>query len=98
MLTIDYFKKIMEISKIFSNIEYNRFINILNENKDNIHLIFKKKINKEFKYEIFIHNDYEIDVKIPIKNSNYKYSTKFNDINSVYNYLCLHINSYDKSM
>tara|TARA_B100000902_G_scaffold381983_1_gene419125 strand:- start:740 stop:1060 length:321 start_codon:yes stop_codon:yes gene_type:complete len=106
MLNIEFFNKLEEINKLFSNLHYNKSIcnlnignlNIgnLNKNLENIYLIFKNKNNVEEKYLVIIHNDIDIDVTIPIKNSNYKYSTKLKNIYDVYNYLYLHIVNYNR--
>ena len=94
MLNVDFFKKVEEIESLFNQIEYN--YNKKQENRENISLIFKKRDNIEAVYLVVINNDMDIDVTIPIKNSNYKYNTKFSNIDNVYSYLHLHSVNYGK--
>ena len=43
------------------------------------------------KFILQIHNKYSINVTIPLKNSNYLYSTAFFDIEDTFNFLKIHI-------
>ena len=94
MLNIDYFNKIKKINKIFSDIDFTKNLVIkdkkFTKNKI-IKLVFIRKNNSEDKYSVLIYNDWNIKVTIPIKNSNYKYTSSFDNIESVYIYLHLHI-------
>lgn len=87
MLNIDYFNKISEIDILFCN-------NIYKKNKtidSRIELLYNKIDNIVHEYKIIIYRDNNIDVTIPINNSNYKYQTKLYNIDDVYNYLELHL-------
>ena len=88
MLSIEYFSVIKMIEELFDKKKYSVEKSIENSN---IIVNFIRKNNVEFNYKIKIYSNNNIEITIPIKNSNYKYKTNVYDINSVYNYLYFHI-------
>ena len=88
MLNIDYFSILKEIDSLFNDKLYRKEKSIKKEGI--IKMLFIKIDNIEDRYKIKIHNHDYIEVTIPIKNSNYKYTTNIYNIENVYNYLYLH--------
>ena len=96
MLNIDYFNIITHIDRLFKNNDY--YCKQLIEYKTGaIYYEFIKNDNIEYKYSIIIYNDNYIKVTIPIKNSNFKYSTYLENILMVYNYLYIHTKDNKKN-
>ena len=89
MLTIDFINKLESINKLFNNLDFSKAL----KSENVLSLIFIKRDNIEDKYLIVIYDDLNIDVTIPIKNSNYKYTTNFDSIENVYHYLNFHVNT-----
>lgn len=90
MLSIDYFNIIREIETLFCCNTYTKYKNI-NTIDRSIQLIYKKKDNIDYEYNIVIYKDIDIAITIPIDNSNYKYKTNIDNIENVYNYLLYHL-------
>ncbi len=88
MLNIDYFSILKEIDSLFNSKLYRKEKSI--EKEGIIKMLFIKIDNIEDRYRVKIHNNSYIEVTIPIKNSNYKYTTNIYNIENVYNYLYLH--------
>lgn len=88
MLNIDYFSILKEIDSLFNDKLYRKEKSI--EKESAITMSFIKHDNIEDRYKIKIHNHDYIEVTIPIKDSNYKYTTYMYNIENVYNYLYLH--------
>ena len=92
MLNIEYFNIILNIEKLFYNNKYSKEEKEKEEKeRGEIEIIFKRIDNIEYKYEIRVYSENNIKVTVPIKNSNYKYTTRLHDIESVYNYLNYHL-------
>lgn len=89
MLTIDFINKLESINKLFNSLDFSKAL----KSENVLSLIFIKRDNIEDKYLIVIYDDLNIDVTIPIKNSNYKYTTNFDSIENVYHYLNFHVNT-----
>ena len=89
MLNIDYFNIIRHIYRLFKKNDYYCKQSIQYKT-DAIYYEFIKNDNIEYRYSIIIYNDNYIKVTIPIKNSNFKYSTYIDNILTVYNYLYIH--------
>lgn len=87
MLSIDYFNILRKIETLFCSDKYIKYNSI----DRIIELIYRKKDNIEYYYSIFINGDRDIDVIIPITNSNYKYRTKIQNLENVYYYLLYHL-------
>ena len=79
---------IFDIYEFLVNNEYN--IKKFNFNSDNQELYFLNKKDNSAVVKLKINNTYNIT--IPLKNCNYEYSTNFNNINSLFDYLKYHIN------
>ena len=92
MLTIDFINKLESINKLFNSLDFSKKL----KSKNILALNFIKRDNIEDKYLIVIYDDFNIDVTIPIKNSNYKYTTNFDSIENVYHYLNFHVNTQYK--
>lgn len=90
MLSIDYFNIIREIDTLFCYNTYTKYKKI-NTTDATIELVYKKKDNIDYEYNIIIYKDRDIDITIPIDKSNYKYKTKIDNIENVYNYLLYHL-------
>lgn len=89
MLTIDFINKLESINKLFNSLDFSKAL----KSENILALNFIKRDNIEDKYLIVIYDDFNIDVTIPIKNSNYKYTTNFDSIENVYHYLNFHVNT-----
>jgi len=87
-----YYDDLCEITKLFSAKKYKSVIGS-KTGPDSINqtIIFINRINETDKFTLFIHNKYSITTKIPIKNTNYIYSTSFVELCEVYNYLKMHV-------
>ena len=86
-----YYQTLYEISKIFQNINYKSKIGSkADSNSINQTIIYYNPINKTEQFILNIYNKYSITVSIPLKNSNFYFTTNHNSINNVYNYLTLH--------
>ncbi len=96
MLNIDYFSILKEIDSLFNDKLYRKEKSIKKEGI--IKMLFIKIDNIEDRYKIKIHNHDYIEVTIPIKNSNYKYTTNIYNIENVYNYLYLHIHTHTQNI
>ena len=90
MLSIDYFNILKEIETLFCCNTYTKYKKIDTIDRS-IKLVYKKKDNIDYEYNIIIYNDINISITIPIDNSNYKYKTKIDNIENVYNYLLYHL-------
>ena len=92
MLSIEYYKMIQMIEDLFDN---NTYIKKNNKNSNYIEINITKIDNKDYKYIVKIYStNNDIEITIPINNSNYNFKTILYDINSVYNYLYLHTNIF----
>ena len=92
MLNIDYFSILKEIDSLFNDKLYRKEKSI--EKESTITMSFITRDNIEDRYRIKIHNHDYIEVTIPIKDSNYKYTTYMYNIENVYNYLYLHTHAH----
>jgi hypothetical protein len=92
--TIDpiYFNYLYEINKLFKQKKYKSKIGSkISPDSVNQTLIYLNPINGTERFTLEIHNKYSMYVKIPLKNSNYLYSTSFFDIEDTFNFLKIHI-------
>ena len=81
-----------EINKLFKKKKYKSKIGSkTSPDSVNQTLIYLNPINGTEKYTLQIHNKYSINLTIPLKDSNYLYSTSFFDIEKTYNFLKIHI-------
>lgn len=87
-----FFNYLYKINKIFIQKKYKSKIGskISPDSVGQI-LIYFNPINETERFTLQIHNKYSINVKIPLKNSNYLYSTYFFDIEDTFNFLKIHI-------
>ena len=89
LIFYDYLKK---INKLFKNNNYKSIIGSrTSADSVNQTLIYLNPINITERFTLEIHNKYSINISIPLKNSNYLYSTSFFDIEETYNFLKIHI-------
>ena len=90
-----YYEILYNINNLFKHHKSIKFVsNIGNKSSvDSVgqNLVFYNKIDKTEKYMINIHNKYSITITIPIKKSNYCYTTILYDIEDVYYYLYNHL-------
>lgn len=92
--TIDpvFFNYLNEINKLFMKKKYKSKIGSkTSPDSVNQTLIYINPINITEIFTLQIHNKYSMYLTIPLKNSNYLYSTSFFDIEETYNYLKRHI-------
>ena len=89
MLNIDFFNVLNQIDDLFSNLEYKKRETI--EAPNLIKMIFINREDHDCKYTVEIYNNDNVKVTIPITNTNYLYTTYFNNIVSVIDYLSLHV-------
>ena len=96
MLSIDYFNLLSKIDNLFCKTTYIKSSNIKSSNikSSNIKLLYKKIDNINEEYIITIYSDDNIEVTTPIKNSNFKYKTRLDNIQKIYNYLLFHLYYY----
>ena len=90
MLNIDFFNVLNQIDDLFSNLEYKKRETI--ESPNLIKMIFINREDHDCKYTVEIYNNNNVKVTIPITNTNYLYTTYFNNIVNVIDYLSLHLN------
>ena len=100
---INQIKNINIINKIYCYLINNNYIlKKSNTYTNNKLLYFINKNDFSEVIKIIINNDsnkVEIILTIPLKNSNYEYTTKFNNLDKTWNYLKFHIsylNSFKK--
>tara|TARA_X000000368_G_scaffold295723_1_gene235398 strand:- start:5827 stop:6156 length:330 start_codon:yes stop_codon:yes gene_type:complete len=87
-----FFNYLYEINKLFKQKKYKSKIGSKTcPDSVNQTLIYFNPINKTERFTLEIHNKYSMYVKIPLKNSNYLYSTFFFDIEDTFNFLKIHI-------
>lgn len=72
-------------------INNNYIIKKNNQSYNNKKFYFINKIDNSSVIKIIIEKN-NIYITIPIQNSNFEYNTIFNDINTAYNFIKLHIN------
>ena len=91
-IEVNYYNNLYKINKLFKEKKYESIIGS-KKCPDSIkqRLIYINPINKTERFILDIENKYSINVAIPIKNSNYLYSSLFLDIEKVYNFLKIHI-------
>ena len=87
-----FFNYLYEINKLFKQDKYKSKIGS-KTSPDSVGqtIIYFNAINGTEKFILQIHNKYSINVTIPLKNSNYLYSTAFFDIEDTFNFLKIHI-------
>ena len=87
-----FYNYIVKIDKLFRKDIYQSQISNKSDTESYIQtLIYTKKDNSETKYIINIYSEFYIEITVPIKYSNYLYTTSLNNIEDVYNYLKIHI-------
>ena len=92
--TIDpnFFNYLYKINKLFKEKKYKSKIGSkTNADSVNQTLIYYNPINITERFTLQIHNKYSINITIPLKKSNYLYSTSFFDIEDTFNFLKIHI-------
>tara|TARA_B100000424_G_scaffold154378_1_gene117985 strand:- start:8 stop:352 length:345 start_codon:yes stop_codon:yes gene_type:complete len=92
--TIDtnFYNYLYEINKLFKQKKYKSKIGSKTSPESvNQTLIYFNPINGTERFTIQIHNKYSIYLTIPLKNSNFLYSTFFFDIEDTFNFLKIHI-------
>ena len=94
MLNIDFFNVLNDIDNLFSNLTYKKREII--ESPTLIKLSFINRQDYDYKYIVEIYNNDNVKVTIPINNTNYLYTTYFDNITCVLYYLSLHININSK--
>ena len=87
-----FFNYLYEINKLFKQKKYKSKIGS-KTSPDSVGqtLIYFNPINGTERFTLQIHNKYSMNVIIPLKNSNYLYTTSFFDIEDTYNFLKIHI-------
>jgi hypothetical protein len=86
-----FYKHIVEIDKLFNKNVYLTQISSKSTNESYAQtIIYKNKDNSETTFTINIFSQHYIKVTLPINNSNYLYTTNFQYIEDVYNYLKVH--------
>lgn len=92
-MDMNHYNILTQIKKLYDN---NKYISLISSKKDTESIeqkiIFKEIINEESQYIIEILSKNYINVQIPIKNSNYKYSTCLYNMEDVLEYLKIHKN------
>ena len=91
MLNIDFFNVLNDIDNLFSNLTYKKREII--ESPTLIKLSFINRQDYDYKYIVEIYNNDNVKVTIPINNTNYLYTTYFDNITCVLYYLSLHTNN-----
>ena len=86
MLNIDFFNVINQIDDLFSNLEYKK----REETQNSLKMIFLNREDHDCKYTVEIYNNNSVKVTIPI-NTEYLYTTYFDNILNVTDYLSLHL-------
>jgi hypothetical protein len=87
-----YDETLLNISCLFNKKNYDCIIcrkDLVDDINETI--IFVNPINVSDKYTLYIDNKNSITITIPIKKSNYIYRTSFTELNSMYNYLKIHV-------
>ena len=99
-MDIEFYNILLNIDKLFQEPKIKNKYNQCISSKKHIDdyeqiIIYKKRDNREEKFIIHIYNPNHIVCSIPIKNSNYLYTTifKYNEytIHAVYEYLNIHL-------
>ena len=88
MLNIDFINILNQIDDLFSNLEYKK--QEISETPNQIKMIFLNREDHDCKYTVEIYNNDNVKVTIPI-NNNYLYTTYFNNVVNVTDYLSLHL-------
>jgi len=92
IMDASFLNYLYEINKLFKQKKYKSKIGSkTSPDSVNQTIIYLNPINGTEKYTLEIHNKYSINVTIPLKDSNYLYSTSFFDIEETYNFLKIHI-------
>ena len=92
IMDASFLNYLYEINNLFKQKKYKSKIGSkTSPDSVNQTIIYLNPINGTEKYTLEIHNKYSINVTIPLKDSNYLYSTSFFDIEETYNFLKIHI-------
>ena len=87
-----YYNTLYEISKLFKNKNFKSKIGSkADPNSVAQIIIFYNPINITEEFILDIHNKYYITITVPLKNSNFYYTTTINNIEDIYNYIKLHL-------
>ncbi len=90
-----FYNYLLKIDKIFKNRIFKENFSIKTNTEEYKQIISYKNVeNIEDKFIIDIHSYNLIKITIPLKKTNYLYSSYFANIEDVYNYLKYHVNVY----
>jgi hypothetical protein len=82
---------IKNIHMLFINNKYSfKLIKKIDDVKNEYNITYYKPTNFNDGYKFYIFNDFYF-VGIPLKKCNYYYTTKFDNINNVYDYIKMHL-------
>jgi len=91
-IDIEFYNNLYEINKVFEEKKYKCKIGSkISPDSTNQSIIYINPINESEKYEININNKYSITLTIPIKNSNFLYTTNFFDLKEILSFIKIHI-------
>ena len=91
-IDIEFYNNLYEINKVFEKKKYKCKIGSkISPDSINQSIIYINPINESEKYEININNKYSITLTIPIKNSNFLYTTNFFDLKEILSFIKIHI-------
>ena len=94
-MDLDFYNYLKNIDNCFNNQYFYRDVSAKLHSEDyHQSIIYKNIINALDRFTIKILSKNNIIVTIPIKKTNYIYTTNFTNIENVYNYIDLHITNY----